>query len=450
MKGEKVQRLSAGLLALFLLSAAVPARAVNITIINADGVGEGFNDPTPAAPVTGNSGTTVGQQRLNVFAAAAAYWGNRLSSPVPVTVYALMDPLVEDCTPTAGLLGVAGPTTVYADIPNAPHAGAWYLSALANAFFGSDLDPADPDVVARFNSSLGTASCLTSAHWWYGVGAATPAGRISFYDVLVHELAHGLGFLTVVDIETGKRLAGDDGVARDDGFMLFLEDHGTGKTWGQMTNSERAASAHSPGSLHWTGPAVVAASSVLSAGRHPSGHVQMYAPLTLSPGSSVAHWDTALTPNEIMEPFATASPANLLTTELLKDIGWTLTQTASGSCVSDAATACLQSGRFEVKVDWQTATENGSGQVMSFGGQRTQNDESVFWSFFSATNFEMGVKVLNGCAFTGKYWVFISGLTDQGWAVHVRDTQTGATRTYSNPVGQLSQTIADTSALSCN
>jgi hypothetical protein len=164
----------------------------------------------------------------------------------------------------------------------------------------------------------------------------------------------------------------------------------------------------------------------------------------------VAHWDTALTPNEIMEPFATASPADLLTTQLLKDIGWTLTQTSTGSCVSDANTACLQSGRFEVKVDWQTATAAGNGQVMSFGGQRTQNDESVFWSFFSATNFEMGVKVLNGCGLTGKYWVFISGLTDQGWAVHVRDTQTGATRTYSNPVGQLSQTLADTSALSCN
>jgi hypothetical protein len=437
---NRAQRLAV-LLAFFLLPAA--GRAVNITVINADGAGEGFNNATPAVAVTGNSGTTVGQQRLNVFAAAAAYWGNRLSSPVPVTVYARMDPL--SCGVSSGVLGAAGPTVVWADVPNAPHAGTWYLSALANAFNGSDLDSTTPDIVAQFNSSVGTASCLTAIHWWYGIGTTAPAATISFYDTLVHELAHGLGFLTVVDTETGERLQG-----LDDSYMLFLENHASGKKWPQMTDAERASSAKAPGSLHWTGPAVVAASSVLSAGRHPSGHVQMYAPSTLSQGSSVAHWDTALTPNEIMEPFATASPADLLTTQLLKDIGWTLTQTSTGSCVSDANTACLQSGRFEVKVDWQTATAAGNGQVMSFGGQRTQNDESVFWSFFSATNFEMGVKVLNGCALTGKFWVFISGLTDQGWAVHVRDTQTGATRTYSNPVGQLSQTLADTSALSCN
>jgi hypothetical protein len=439
---KKAQRLSTGLLALFLLAPAA-GRAVNITVINADGAGEGFNDTAPAAAVTGNSGTTVGQQRLNVFAAAAAYWGNRLSSTVPVTVYARMDPL--SCSASSGVLGAAGPTTVWAEVPHAPHTGTWYLSALANAFNGSDLDPAKPDIVALFNSSVGTLSCLTSVHWWYGIGAAAPAGSISFYDTLVHELAHGLGFLTVVDPATGERLEG-----LDDSFMLFLEDHANGKAWPQMTDHERSSSAKAPGALHWTGPAVVAASSALSAGRHPSGHVQMYSPSILAQGSSVAHWDTALSPNEIMEPFATATPTDLLTTQLLKDIGWTLTQTSSGSCASDANTACLQSGRFEVKVDWQTATSNGSGQVMGFGGQRAQSDESVFWSFFSAANFEMGVKVLNGCGLNSKYWVFISGLTDQGWTVHVRDTQTGATKTYSNAVGQLSETLADTSALSCN
>lgn len=120
-------------------------------------------------------------------------------------------------------------------------------------------------------------------------------------------------------------------------------------------------------------------------------------------------------------------------------------------CVRDADTACLLANRFEVEVDWQTSASSGVGQVMSFGGQRTENEESVFWWFFSPTNFEMGVKVLNACVpFLGnKYWVFVSGLTDQGWTVHVRDTQTGATRTYANAVGHLSTTFADTSAFNC-
>ena len=101
---------------------------------------------------------------------------------------------------------------------------------------------------------------------------------------------------------------------------------------------------------------------------------------------------------------------------------------------------------------WATgAPATGSAQVMSFGGQRTENDESVFFTFFSATNFEMGVKVLNACipAFGNKYWVFVSGLTDQGWTVTVRDSLTGGTRTYSNAVGHLSTTFADTSAFGC-
>jgi hypothetical protein len=119
------------------------------------------------------------------------------------------------------------------------------------------------------------------------------------------------------------------------------------------------------------------------------------------------------------------------------------------SCTPDATTACLGGGRFQVTVDWQTSTASGAGRVMSFGGQRAENDDSVFYWFFSSTNFEMGLKVLDGCAVNGKFWVFVSGLTNQGWTVHVHDTATGATKTYSNALGHLTTTTADTSALSC-
>lgn len=120
-------------------------------------------------------------------------------------------------------------------------------------------------------------------------------------------------------------------------------------------------------------------------------------------------------------------------------------------CSRSAETACLQGGRFEVKVSWNNGSGNGTGKIMSFGGQRTENDESAFYSFQAATNFEMGVKMLDACIplFGDKFWVFISGLTDQGWDVTVRDTATGAVRTYSNTPGQLSKTFADTSAFDC-
>ncbi len=423
--------------------ASMSAGAATITIMNTNLPGIGFNDPTPAAPVAGNAGTTLGQQRLNVFIAAAAYWSNRLSSAVPITVSAKM--LALSCTANSALLGSAGPTDFWSDFVNAPgvRAATWYPSALANTLAGSDLDTPTPEINAQFSTNLdNNPACLGGIHWDYSIGGIAPANTLSFYQTVLHELAHGLGFLTVVSSSTGALAQGQDDI-----FEIFLEDHSTGKTWGQMTNSQRATSAKDTGDLHWTGPHVVAASSALSTGRHPSGHVQMYAPNPLQSGSSISHWDTTVTPDEMMEPFATTNPHDLLTTHLLNDIGWSL-QTP-GSCVSGVDTACVQSGRFEVKVNWETAIATGTGMVMSFGGQQAANDESSFWWFFSPTNFEMGVKVLNACAVNDSFWVYTSGLTDQGWTVHVRDTVTGATRTYSNALGHLSSTFADTGSFSC-
>src|SRR5258705_227581 len=86
-------------LAAALLTAPLVAGAATITIVNLDGAGEGFNDPTVVAPVGGNPGTTVGQQRLNVFTQAASIWGAILPSAVVITVDARFDPLT--CTGSA-------------------------------------------------------------------------------------------------------------------------------------------------------------------------------------------------------------------------------------------------------------------------------------------------------------------------------------------------------------
>ena len=97
------------------LSLATPrvSRAATITIINLDGPGEGFNDPSPRSAVGGNPGTTLGAQRLNVFRHAADIWGGILSSPVEIRVEAVFDPLF--CTVTSAVLGSAGPNTVEKD-----------------------------------------------------------------------------------------------------------------------------------------------------------------------------------------------------------------------------------------------------------------------------------------------------------------------------------------------
>jgi hypothetical protein len=98
------------LAALAFLCLAASAQAATITIVNNDTAGEGFNDLTPAAPVGGNSGTTIGQQRLIVFQQAAAIWGGILPSAVEIRVNATFDPLT--CTSTSAVLGSCGATSV--------------------------------------------------------------------------------------------------------------------------------------------------------------------------------------------------------------------------------------------------------------------------------------------------------------------------------------------------
>jgi len=121
-----------------------------------------------------------------------------------------------------------------------------------------------------------------------------------------------------------------------------------------------------------------------------------------------------------------------------------------GPCTRDARTACLLNNRFEVRVTYNTGSQGGDAQVMSFNGARTESDQSVFFYFFDNVNFEMGVKMVNACTPPfNQYWAFVSGLTNVGYQVSIRDSVTGATKTYSNPLGTYPQTVGDTSALNC-
>jgi hypothetical protein len=119
-------------------------------------------------------------------------------------------------------------------------------------------------------------------------------------------------------------------------------------------------------------------------------------------------------------------------------------------CLRDGETACLLDGRFEVRVTWDTVAASGSGGVMSFGEARAESDQSAFFWFFEPENFEMGVKMVDACVEPfDAFWVYVSGLTNQGYRLEVRDSFTGDTRIYENPLGSYPQTIGDTSAFPC-
>ena len=236
-------------------SGAQAAATLVINNINAPGVG--FNDPTPAAPVGGNPGTTLGQQRLYAFTFAANTWGATLTSSVPIVINAQFTPLA--CTSTSATLGSAGATEVFSDFAGAPIAGVWYSFALANKLSGIDQDAGQPQINARFSSTIGTTGCLDGSFFYLGVDN-NHGSNIDLVTVLLHEFGHGLGFQTFTNGATGAYLAGTPSV-----WDVYLRDNDLGTTWINMTAAQRAASSLKINKLVWTGPLVTSVStSVLS------------------------------------------------------------------------------------------------------------------------------------------------------------------------------------------
>jgi hypothetical protein len=304
-----------------LLALASSAPASTIRLINRDGPNEGFNDATPRAPVGGNQGTTIGEQRLIVFQRAIDMWAARLESPIEIRVGAKFDPL--ECNGSSVVLGMAGPTIVHINFAGAPLPDTWYPAALADSFTGLDMDPADDDIEAQFSSVFGT-TCAFPAGWYYGLDGAPPGEDSDLLTVVLHELGHGLGFISLVDIHDGSRLADDFGVEHDDVFMSFLVDDRSGKSFSDMSNGERRSAIVATEHLKWEGAEVVGASDRLLAGTDESGRVEMYAPSDPLDGSSLSHWSDDVYPNELMEPFLNEPVHDLgLAVELLLDLGWT-------------------------------------------------------------------------------------------------------------------------------
>ena len=119
---------------------------------------------------------------------------------------------------------------------------------------------------------------------------------------------------------------------------------------------------------------------------------------------------------------------------------------AAGStapCAPSSTTICLSNNRFAVTAAYATGQASGNGT-----GTKLTADSGYF-TFFSASNIEVVLKVLNACTLQPpRFWVFAAGLTNVEVTLTVTDTQTGAVKTYVNPRGTPYQPLQDTSAFS--
>lgn len=99
-------------------------------------------------------------------------------------------------------------------------------------------------------------------------------------------------------------------------------------------------------------------------------------------------------------------------------------------CVDSDTLICLLDGRYAVTLDWRTADgETGVAKVA-----RPRTSDSALFYFFDSNNWEVLVKVLDGCDTELKsHWVYVAVASDVGMKLVVRDTTLPAFDDDGNP-----------------
>lgn len=118
-----------------------------------------------------------------------------------------------------------------------------------------------------------------------------------------------------------------------------------------------------------------------------------------------------------------------------------LTSPVALSCTNTATSLCIGSNRFAVNVKWLTGSSSGVGTVVP----GYSSDSGLFW-FFGPNNWELLVKLLDGCALNSRKWFFSAATTDQHYEAIVTDVVYGVTKRYFNYSGAAAPANTDTDA----
>ncbi|RCK72372.1 MAG: serine protease [Anaerolineae bacterium] len=270
------------------------------------------------SPGTYNSDqcTTWPNDAKAAFTYAANIWGSLLSSPVPIVI----DACWATNLPT-GVLGHSGVLSFRANFTNAPQSNTWYPIALANSLYGSDLKPGEADIYIAYSSTF---------DWYFGTDGNTPSGKYDFVSVVLHEIAHGLGFSGWMRYGTTSCGASNYGCWGDSTYGFpgaydrFMQ-NGSGtsllNTASFPNPSAALGSQLTSNNLFFNGNYAIAANG----GSRP----KMYAPSSWLPGSSYAHLDYDTyknTPHRLMvfaiSPGASTHYPGSITLGILQDLGW--------------------------------------------------------------------------------------------------------------------------------
>lgn len=292
-------------------------KASVLVVTNTDANNQGFNDTTSFSPIGDNNAITLGEARLVAFQYAADKVASILSGDHVITVDISMPSLGGNSTQAT--LGGAGATAYVYNFTHAPEMDVLYPVALANKFFGQDLDPLKADIRARFNGDIDSENILTGSQWYYGLDGQASSEDIDFVTVVMHELMHGLGFSSTVNLTTGRKIEG-----RDDVYSRHLYHSGmTPSSYADMTDQQRLLANTSAKELYWDGAHVNNQAQQRLIAGFSNNRVEIFAPSEVIVNASLSHFSNAVAPNEMMEPFYTAADHDIgLAASVLSDIGW--------------------------------------------------------------------------------------------------------------------------------
>lgn len=109
-----------------------------------------------------------------------------------------------------------------------------------------------------------------------------------------------------------------------------------------------------------------------------------------------------------------------------------------------STTPLVFDGGYEVSLCYETA----KGEVgEAKGGIWASGQSGLLW-FFDRGNAEVLVKVLDGCSYNDRRWVFVAPVTDVAFNLHLTDSR-GLLWTHRNRLGVTASTRSDTSAFPC-
>ncbi|MCB1561094.1 MAG: hypothetical protein KDI75_08380 [Xanthomonadales bacterium] len=301
-----------------------------------------WNDNTARAPVGGNAGTTLGQQRRNAMLEAARLLSEELRPTVPIRLRACWDDLGGG---NALTLAQASSTYLFVDdtgigshMPFLDDRYTYFSTPAAARqagtstchFAGGPCNVAD--VRAQFNTTVDTSEGLGSRGFYYGFDRNN-GSDVDFISIGIHEITHGLGFFGLVSAgptddnpdapALGERFS-DYADAFDNHVRWVASADDAGTPLLDLDAADRALAMTSVSGLRFAGPHVLTSPrNALASNPAPGNYPPLYAPANPSPGSTLSHFSTSVA-GQLMGPFSLASAPHTLglARDVLFDVGW--------------------------------------------------------------------------------------------------------------------------------